>query len=212
MLAHSFALFLPLVVVFLPLLYQYSDALNVYRHAHSARSLASRHHALVARKNSYLDELDTNRTRDEVDYIVNWMPMATCTVENAAGALKEKYTLTLVNFEDTGYCGKGFADNLHEQCKRNWDDGWSCKPYKSGSANGPWEYIIEFYLPQVTEYNCVENAIAIASNHRAPWAVCTGEHHGVLDTLLTALQIAGDVLLPIGSGGGLIKASSATIE
>ena len=32
----------------------------------------------------------------------------------------------LIGFKDTGYCGKGFLDNLHVECKGSWPQYWEC--------------------------------------------------------------------------------------
>ena len=213
MLVHFSSSTLFLGFLFFHLLFQCNDARYVHRHAGPARSLASRHHRITERDTSrYLADLDANKTRDEADYIMNWMPKASCFVENAMNGFKEKYSVTLINFDDTGYCGKGLADNLHEECEVKDLDGWGCNKYKSGSANGPDEFVTEFYFPRVVKYRCVENAIAKAGNQRAPWIDCTGDQHDILETVIKAVEIGSLGLLPLGWAGSLVKVSVATAK
>ena len=76
------------------------------------------------------------------------------------GSVRFKYTVTLTNYEKTGYCGKGLLDNLHTHCRGEWPQNWDCKDTGKDTITASFE------MPKINIKNCIEDAVRDASDGR----------------------------------------------
>ena len=59
-------------------------------------------------------------------------------------ALDDVNDIWMRNYENTGYCGKGLLDNLHEHCKGEWPQYWECYDEEDTLKHAT------FILPKIT--------------------------------------------------------------
>ena len=126
------------------------------------------------------------------------MPHFTCSTVPVLGSIEFQYDIMLYKYgqgkEDT-YCGKGLLDNLHGTCKGQWPKGWKCE-FVGLKEEGNMK--VNFRLPKINKYNCVEDAIAAASYNRV-WQKCEGIN-ALRDTIATAFSV-GSMAIPIPVAG-----------